>query len=106
MTTPTILRCKTCGTTATFVARFAYNTESDGKAAAAALAARGGHPSFAPRCLPGIDSLLCCGRAPKAITVRGTFRPEHKCDARCLSSVGGKCECACGGKNHGMGYAA
>jgi hypothetical protein len=27
----------------------------------------------------------------------------HKCDARCLNATGFKCECSCGGKNHGAG---
>lgn len=26
---------------------------------------------------------------------------NHKCDARCLNAKGFKCECSCGGKNHG-----
>lgn len=26
---------------------------------------------------------------------------NHKCDARCLTAKGFKCECSCGGKNHG-----
>jgi hypothetical protein len=26
---------------------------------------------------------------------------NHKCDARCLNARGFKCECSCGGKNHG-----
>lgn len=28
---------------------------------------------------------------------------NHKCDARCEDAKGFKCECACGGKNHGKG---
>jgi hypothetical protein len=30
---------------------------------------------------------------------------KHKCDSRCLNAQGKtmKCECACGGKNHGRG---
>lgn len=28
---------------------------------------------------------------------------KHKCDARCTSAKGFKCECECGGKNHGAG---
>jgi orotidine-5'-phosphate decarboxylase len=28
----------------------------------------------------------------------------HKCDDRCLHAKGHKCECACGGKNHGRGH--
>jgi len=31
---------------------------------------------------------------------------EHKCDARCSEARGHSCECACGGKNHGKGWAA
>lgn len=28
----------------------------------------------------------------------------HKCNAKCLNGKpGGKCECSCGGKNHGAG---
>lgn len=27
----------------------------------------------------------------------------HKCDARCEHAKGFKCECSCGGKNHGKG---
>jgi hypothetical protein len=30
---------------------------------------------------------------------------NHKCDARCEFAKGFKCECACGGKNHGRGSA-
>jgi hypothetical protein len=30
---------------------------------------------------------------------------RHECDARCLNAIGRvmKCECSCGGKNHGRG---
>lgn len=28
---------------------------------------------------------------------------NHKCDARCQNARGHKCECACGGHNHGKG---
>ncbi len=30
---------------------------------------------------------------------------KHECDARCLNATGRimKCECSCGGKNHGRG---
>lgn len=27
---------------------------------------------------------------------------KHKCDARCTTAKGFKCECECGGKNHGI----
>jgi len=29
----------------------------------------------------------------------------HKCDARCQSAKGRLCECSCGGKFHGFGFA-
>ena len=31
---------------------------------------------------------------------------KHECDARCIHATGRtmRCECACGGKNHGRGY--
>lgn len=33
------------------------------------------------------------------------FASKHECDARCMNATGRvmKCECACGGKNHGRG---
>jgi hypothetical protein len=33
---------------------------------------------------------------------RPSFVSNHKCDGRCESAKGHKCECACGGKNHGV----
>lgn len=38
--------------------------------------------------------------------VEGTFNKDHKCDSRCLNAKGHDCTCACGGANHGRGYAA
>lgn len=35
-------------------------------------------------------------------------RPSrHECDARCINATGRvmRCECSCGGKNHGRGFA-
>ncbi len=33
---------------------------------------------------------------------------KHVCDARCMNATGRimKCECSCGGKNHGKGFSA
>lgn len=31
-------------------------------------------------------------------------RPEVRCDARCTGARGFKCDCSCGGKNHGSGW--
>lgn len=35
--------------------------------------------------------------------VKGTVT-NHVCDARCTSAKGHKCECSCGGANHGADY--
>jgi len=98
-----ILRCRTCKATARV-----NSTDPNGRdvadAAFALLAAHGGSPMFgASRSLP---NLFCCGRRVVQTFVRGTMKPEHKCDGRCLASHGPVCECACGGKNHGASYAA
>jgi len=103
MTTPTILRCKTCKATARVDVGSDFNGFAEAAAAAALLAASGGTPAFGA--IRSLENLFCCGRRVTRVSVRGVFRPAHKCDARCLSSAGGKCECACGGRNHGMAYA-
>ena len=46
-------------------------------------------------------ALTCCGTYVKARTVKGSYRADVKCGAKCLSSRGHLCECSCGGKNHG-----
>lgn len=43
-----------------------------------------------------------CGRNVRMNGVSGT-KTETTCGARCLSSHGPSCECACGGANHGRG---
>jgi len=30
---------------------------------------------------------------------------EHVCNAKCMGATGSNCECSCGGKNHGAGFA-
>lgn len=40
----------------------------------------------------------------KVAEIKGR-RTAHECGAKCLASKGPTCECACGGKNHGAGYA-
>ena len=48
----------------------------------------------------------CCGMARSATPVRGVYSAKHKCNAKCMSSVGTVCECSCAGKNHGASHAA
>lgn len=45
-----------------------------------------------------------CGRLVQVRPVAGVFRAEVPCDARCTSAKGHKCECSCGGANHGMDH--
>ena len=47
------------------------------------------------------------GRVPADRRVQYLSNPSrHACDSRCLNASGRvmKCECACGGKNHGRGF--
>lgn len=47
------------------------------------------------------------GYQPVTRTVEYKSNPsKHICDARCVNATGRvmKCECSCGGKNHGRGY--
>lgn len=47
-----------------------------------------------------------CGAPRYAKLVRGVVSHKHVCGARCMSSTGITCECSCGGRNHGAGFAA
>lgn len=47
-----------------------------------------------------------CGKARRAVMVKGKFSAKHDCNAKCLASIGPSCECSCGGKNHGANHAA
>ena len=41
---------------------------------------------------------------PVTRVIERKARPSlHKCDDRCMEAKGFKCECSCGGKNHGAG---
>jgi hypothetical protein len=37
--------------------------------------------------------------------VKGRLVPDHKCDVRCTGATGPKCDCSCGGANHGSDHA-
>lgn len=58
----------------------------------------------------GFIGMCTCGQkhwATRVIEYKA-FARKHECDARCLNATGRvmKCECSCGGKNHGRGSAA
>jgi hypothetical protein len=45
-----------------------------------------------------------CNRRVKLVGVKGTYNPDHPCDARCTSAKGHVCTCSCGGANHGADH--
>jgi hypothetical protein len=45
-----------------------------------------------------------CGKRMRIFEVRGKFSAKHVCNAKCLASKSGVCECSCGGKNHGASW--
>lgn len=45
-----------------------------------------------------------CGRELHFRDVKGTYRADKECNAKCTGSIGHVCECKCGGKNHGAGF--
>lgn len=55
--------------------------------------------------LPYQDAVCSCGRRAVGNLVRGV-KTSHPCDDRCTSARGSKCECSCGGKNHGRWWIA
>ncbi len=58
-------------------------------------------------CFRGLECGLCAGPVEYLGQVNGgrIFREETycPCDERCTSAMGPKCNCACGGVNHGCG---
>jgi hypothetical protein len=55
--------------------------------------ALGSYPNQTERCT--------CGGRIEATELKATYSPTHVCNARCMGSTRGVCECSCGGKNHG-----
>lgn len=47
-----------------------------------------------------------CGGSYRTRAVAGKHNPSKVCNAKCLASIGGVCECSCGGRNHGASHAA
>lgn len=46
-----------------------------------------------------------CGKTHKVqrIITRSIESSNHVCDEKCIHARGQRCECACGGENHGIG---
>jgi hypothetical protein len=94
---PYLGRCKSCD-----YALFATNeqielVEDFSAVTAGAGAKRVGNNGVFARCTNGHKFFML--RA-----VKGTYSPDHKCDARCLNAKGHDCTCSCGGANHGRGH--
>lgn len=60
--------------------------------------------NFFTRCRVSGDLIYecSCGKKRKAKIVVGKYSEKILCDERCMSATGYKCECQCGGKNHGL----
>lgn len=86
------------------MANFRYFAECGGQAVEMTGVWHDGHAStsakhFTGRCVCGEQHT-----ATRAIEYK-PHASKHECDARCLNATGKimRCECACGGKNHGRG---
>lgn len=58
---------------------------------------------------PGENSnpanLFCeCGRARMRMAALQARVTEHVCGAKCTSALGPRCDCECGGRNHGIDH--
>lgn len=53
-----------------------------------------------------VEAFKCtCGRTRADVAyVDGRVDESRRCDTRCQSATTGACECACGGKNHGIAH--
>lgn len=56
-----------------------------------------------------LNGMNVCARCPehgvyRLQPIKGRLVPDHKCDARCTSATGPKCDCSCGGANHGANH--
>jgi pyruvate/2-oxoglutarate dehydrogenase complex dihydrolipoamide acyltransferase (E2) component len=45
-----------------------------------------------------------CGTEATVKALHGTYSHGSPCDDRCMYAISRKCECACAGTNHGVGY--
>jgi len=61
--------------------------------------------AFGREVQPRTDLIECpgCKKFMRMEMVKGVVT-EHVCDERCTEAKGHKCECSCGGKNHGKAH--
>lgn len=86
------------------MANFRYFTECGGETVRLDNVWHDGHVSTKAPHFSGICP--SCGERHTAMRVieRKASPSNHKCDDRCISAKGHKCECSCGGHNHGKGH--
>ena len=100
-----IRTCCRCGNHRTFRYYHAGRTNSFRVAADGCAVLRQDDRAFSP---PTSPELYCpkCGGAEKVCDVLKTRVTKRECNDKCMASTSGRCECSCGGKNHGMSYSA
>lgn len=86
------------------MANFRYFTEHNGEAVELAKVRHDGHVSTTAKHFSGFAPDGTKLVAQRAIEYKRA-PSKHECDARCMNATGRvmKCECQCGGKNHGRG---
>lgn len=47
-----------------------------------------------------------CHQAGELKVIMGRYSNKRDCDPRCTGAISDKCECPCGGENHGGSFAA
>lgn len=52
----------------------------------------------------GMSTACQCGARVAVNRVQGNYDPGVRCDARCENATGTKCDCQCGGLNHGAAH--
>jgi hypothetical protein len=93
-----IARCKGCNETmSTLCTVFGYSVIQWGTMFLDKLGECGVIGNYAIKCRK-------CNRGRHAKPVNGKFSAKHVCNAKCLASKSGICECSCGGKNHGASW--
>lgn len=86
------------------MANIKYFADLDGEAHQLTAIQHDGSPYSSAKHFTGRTADGLRVQATRAIEYK-QFARKHDCDARCLNATGRtmKCECACGGKNHGRG---
>lgn len=87
------------------MANFKYFADINGETFELAKVGHDGHVSSKPEHFSGLLPTGERVKASRAIEYK-SHPSKHVCDVRCMGATGRtmKCECSCGGKNHGRGH--